>query len=416
MANVNNKIEIVDIKKKSSTVNSSYINQKPSSVSNNDIIDVNANTSFNNKIFSTFQSTKATIGVGYEKITAGLFDVMEFLGDGELRLINRAFEGESYALAQIVGMISPNASNAIMDFRKNVSDWIKEDIAVDIVNSFEDEFYNTNYGTRLNNDSYLKKDSSVAENIESGSKIIGEVALATAATIGTAGIATVALTGGLGYASESGEKANQMYQNDIDTTGAQEAELFFSGVAGAAKWYAMGNVGAKSLEIFSRLGNIISIGPKSGQLKKALWEVLTIKKPKKTKRYVNAATTGAREIANLVDVVGSASNTVSESMENNDSIARTSTKVVAGAVVNIALNGMFDVADYRAMIMRSNPLSGSIVYTTGQQISSIVRNIINGADAYLDSGFVETRGIDRLVDNVAEKVDVATNRILGKEN
>lgn len=415
MANVNNKIEIVDIKKKSSTVNSSYINQKPSSVSNNDIIDVNANTSFNNKIFSAFQSTKATIGVGIKKITAGLFDVLEFLGDGELRIINRLFEGQTYAISQAVGLVNSDGEQAILDFRKNVSDWIKEDIAVDIVNSFEDEFYNSKTGTAINDSSYMKKDSVAANNIEDGTRFIGEFALATAATVATAGIATVALAGGLGYASESGKKANQMYRNDINTTGAQEAQLAFSGVAGAAKWYAEGIVGESLLNVFKGLGKIFSLGPNKKQLGKAIWETFTIKKQKNPDKYVKAVKLGVRETANVVDVIGSAADSISNSLENNDTAVVTSTKVALGAVTNIVLNGTFDLVGFRTRQMRANPLSGSTVYNVAGNVRSIIRNGLQDFDAALDSGFIETRFIDDKIDDIADKVGSATNRILGKE-
>ena len=86
--------------------------------------------------FELFKSkvgkTMATLETGVIKMGAGLMDILEFVGDGELWALGKVFDGTTYSIADGLGNIDPNAENAVLDFKNKVDEWIIDDIAFDI--------------------------------------------------------------------------------------------------------------------------------------------------------------------------------------------------------------------------------------------------------------------------------------------
>ena len=361
-----------------------------------------------NNVNDIYNRTKATIAMGTIKAEAGLFNAIEFIGDGELWAVGKVFDGGTYALAQGIGMINPSAKSAIMDFRKNVDDWIVDDMAVDITGALQDELFNTDMGKNINDASFMKKDSVAAQRIEKVSKFGGEVALATAATVASGGAASPVLisTLGLGFAEGAGEQANNLYQQSTGTTTAKEASIFFSGLSEAATWYAYGRLGSGLIKLGGQVGGAITHGPYSSRfgahntLGGALRNIKDSMIKRDLKTYLkNSVKLAFTEKENIIDMFNGVTKEISDSLATGKSTGETIGRVaVDGLVQNILFNSIVGGVTMVGDNMKFKyPIETADVLD--KRVISIIRTIIKTADAAEDSGAINVSLYDSLVNH-----------------
>ncbi len=363
---------------------------------------------FGNDALDVLKRTGATVVVGAGKVLSGVQDVGEHMGDGLLYAGGKIIEGESYVTSQIVGIVNKEYQNRILDWREKFKDNVKDAISIDVIDNLENDVYNNTPLKSVNDNSYLKYDSKVANRIESISSIVGELAVATGTLIASGGTAApmsinLIVNGSLGLAEGIGIQASDTYKQNKDITGAEEAGIVLSGVAGSARWIAAGIFGSKTVEALGSIRSIYSIRPSFSELGQSIREALTIHKQKRAARYISTAVAGSRHTANVIDTIGSAANTISDSIANGDSRLRTSTKVAIGATFNILMNGAFDMIGYRVDNSRITGFAGDTISAVEEQLIPTFGDIVENVDSGLDSGFYETRFIDKVVDNVSDR-------------
>ena len=347
--------------------------------------------------------TSATVATGVTKMGAGLMDIMEFIGDGELWALGKVFEGHTYALAQGIEAVSPAASNALMDVRENVKEWIRDDIAFDITNTLEDELFNSELGSRLTSRSYMKRDSKAAEGIEKITRFGGEVGIATAATVASGGTASPVLisTLGLGFADGAGEKANKTYKDAVGTTSAKEASIFFSGLSKSAQWYAYGRLGQGIMNVGGEVGEAVAHGPYDGRwntpsnLGEAWGKLRSSVNPADTEHLVsNAAKEGLIGKDNVVDMFNGVFSEISDGIDKGRSVSETANRVlVDGIAVNFMFNGALDGFQIYGDSMKSMK---HFAPTLDGKVKSLIKPILNSLDASEDSGIIDLGMYDNI--------------------
>lgn len=195
-------------------------------------------------------STAAVVGTS---VVSGIANLGEGIVDGLAWTGGKIVEGGSWLVGKVAGLFSKDAEESVMDWREEAKTGVKEFIATDWVGEANKAFYeNTDIGRAINENSYLKYDSKIAQGISGVTETIGKIALATAATIGTGGAAAPLA---LGFLFGTGEKAEKLYQENINTTGAQELGIFISGLGEAANWYAQGKLGEGAVGLFNVIKN-----------------------------------------------------------------------------------------------------------------------------------------------------------------
>ena len=198
----------------------------------------------------SFYSTAAVIGTS---VVSGIADIGEGIVDGIAWTGGKLVEGGSWLVGKVAGLFSKDAEESVMNWREQAKTGIKEFIATDWVGKANDWFYQeTSLGQTINENSYLKYDSEIAQGIRSVSETVGKIALATAATIATGGAAAPLA---LGFLFGTGEQAEKLYQENPNTTGAQELGIFVSGLGEAANWYAQGKLGQGAVGLFNIVKN-----------------------------------------------------------------------------------------------------------------------------------------------------------------
>ena len=191
-------------------------------------------------------STASVIGTS---VVSGIVDIGEGIVDGLAWTGGKIVEGGSWLVGKVAGLFSKDAEESVMNWREKAKTDVKEFIATDWVGKANDWFYqDTALGQAINENSYLKYDSEIAQGIRSVSETVGKIAIATAATIATGG-AAAPLT--LGFLFGTGEQAEKLYQENPNTTGAQELGIFVSGLGEAANWYAQGKLGQGAVGLFN---------------------------------------------------------------------------------------------------------------------------------------------------------------------
>lgn len=346
------------------------------------------------------------------KVAAGVLDVVENISDGFLWTGGKVVEGGSYVISQVAGIFDDDVKSSILNWREDAKDWTKETIAYGVVDNAEDTLFNTRLGKTINDASYMKYDSVLANTIENATKIGAELAAATAATVATGGAASplmVAIVGGVGFAEGAGNKAQKIYQQSLKTTGAKELGIAFSGIANGASWVAKGLFGVATLKQFGTIGNIASSAGSFNNLAQATGETLSTHKLRSVLAYIIRTRNEARSIQNIVDTVGSVFDTLAESIDNGDSAAKTATKVSVGLVTNIALNRLFDIASLRARDIREAASIAEIMgvkdITLKKNIKSAVQLLIEQVDTFLDGGFIETHAENNAIDYIFDRVE-----------
>ncbi len=361
------------------------------------------------------KSTAAGCVVSKAKMTAGLYDIIEHVIDGVIWTGGKVVEGVTYALGS---SNNEEYNKKILSWREKEKQFVKDVIAEDVVGHIEDAVFNTQIGKKINDASYMKYDSKQANTIENTTKIGGEIAAATAATVATGGAASptlLAVTGSIGFAEGAGMKSQEIYQRDKNTTAAKEAGIFFSGIANGASWFARGLFGSSTLQQVGNVGNIVSNVGSVENIGNVTREAFTVHKARSLGAYIFRTRNQARELQNVADVVGSVFDTLSDSIDNNDSAAKTATKVGTGLISNIAINRAIDMGSLWARDLRPYAsvaeLAGknSNAVTFKKNVQSATKLLIEQFDTYIDSGFYETDLENTLIDKAFDKLKGVNN-------
>ena len=356
-----------------------------------------------------FTATKVVIG---SKVVSGVLDVIEHILDGLIWVGGKIVDNSAvYSNTKNVmeSFYDKNIIDTADEFMHNMQ---KDVIAYNAVDNIEDKFHNTQMGSSINDASYIKYDSEIANKVENITKVGAELVGATAATIATGGAASptmVAVVGGLGFAEGAGKKAQETYQGNIEVTGAKEVSIAFSGIANGASWIAKGLFGTATIKQIGNIGNIVSQSESIGNFAHAVRETLTTHKHRSFIAYILRTRNEARSMQNVVDTVGSIFDTLSESIDNNDSISRTATKVGTGLVTNIAINRVMDIGTLWA---RDRRVFANIAEITGakdvglkKSIRSSVMQLIEQIDTLIDSDFYETNLENQAIDSVFDGIE-----------
>ena len=183
---------------------------------------------FFESIGDVFASVGATLAVGTTSILSGVLDIVEGIGDGVVWVASKA-----------VGIVSPDAEEAMKEF-----------IARDLVSEANEWLYeDTEFGRAINDASYMKYDSELAQGIRDVTEDVAVFAAATALTVFTGG-AAAPLTIGLGAAYGLGEASESTYATyGTDTSTFQELLILGNGALSALSWYTSGKLGKGFIEL-----------------------------------------------------------------------------------------------------------------------------------------------------------------------
>lgn len=389
------------------------VNNKTINLENSNKEEIKINNNKENNIYKFQEEVlkcAATVGVGYSKVSAGCGDILESITDGIIWTGGKIVEGTTYAVAQGAGLFNNDTEKSIMDWREGTKNWFKESIAVNNVDNLEDSLYNTEIGRKINNYSYLKYDSETANTIENVSKIGGEIVAATAATIATGGAASptlVAVVGGLGFAAGAGEQSQKTYQSIQNTTGAQEAGIFFSGLESATRWYAYGRLGAGLTSTVSQIRNIASHGKwttkfgTSDTISGALKTIIKTRRHRNTRKILMNSAKDAG--TSFIDMSNGVFGTLADSLNrDNVSAAETGGRIAIGLVQNIIINTGVNSVDYLGGSLRTLNFIDSL----DKRVISLIKTLIKTADAAEDSGVVPLDAYDigeDVVNNIKER-------------
>ncbi len=207
------------------------------------------------KLWDGVKSTGATIAVGATSIISGVADIGEAAFDGIAWAEGKVIEGGSWLVGETIGLVNEDAKDDIMEWREDYKTGINDLIATDWVDEANQAFYeNTSLGQAINDASYMKYDSELAQNIEGISTTVGEIAIATGATILTGGAAAPFVCGTL---VGIGNSAETMYQENPDSSLLTELIILGTGGLNGLAWAANGKLGASFVTEFGKsLGEI----------------------------------------------------------------------------------------------------------------------------------------------------------------
>lgn len=208
-------------------------------------------------VLETEKKVRATAAVVGTSIVSGVANIGEGLVDGLTWCGGKVVEGGSWIVGKIAGLFSDAAEQSVMKWREEAKTDVKEFISTDWIGKANDWFYQeTSLGQAINENSYLKYDSKLAKGITTATEVVGKIAAATAATIFSGGTAApIVLPLLLGFSYGTGEKAEQLYRENINTTGSQELGIFVSGLGEAANWYAQGKLGEGAINLINIIKN-----------------------------------------------------------------------------------------------------------------------------------------------------------------
>ena len=207
------------------------------------------------KLWDGVKSTGATIAVGATSIVSGIADIGEAAVDGVTWVGGKVVEGGSWLVGETVGLVDEDAKEDIMEWREDAKTNVRDFIATDWVDEANQALYeNTSIGQAINDASYMKYDSELAQKIEGISESVGEIAIATGATIVTGGAAAPLVCGtlvGFGNSSET------MYQANPESSGLTELMILGTGGLNGIAWVANGKLGASFVTEFGKsLGEV----------------------------------------------------------------------------------------------------------------------------------------------------------------
>ncbi len=176
--------------------------------------------SFWKTIKDVIVSTRATEIVGITSLLSGVADVVESV----------VIDGGGGLIATIGDWCGCDTTH------------IKEFVARDLVTEFNDSLYGKGgILSGINDASYLKYDSKVAQGVRNVTKDVTKMVAATA--LSAVPVAGPFLVAGVGFLDGYGEAAENIWKNGTDTTGWEYAAMFGSGALGSLSWYAEGKFG-----------------------------------------------------------------------------------------------------------------------------------------------------------------------------
>ena len=181
-----------------------------------------------NNVWNFIKKCGATLAVGAVSVLSGAGDAVESVIDGGAWVVSKA----SSMVGDVTGIESFN------DF----SEKLDEKIAVDVVGNINEDFY-SGIGKNIEEESWLKHDSDVAETIRSISKT-GTMMVASTLLTPAAGFAKGAYL--LGAVSGFGDSAEKTYQeHGTDVSVGREILTGLAGAVNGLSTVALGNSGTR---------------------------------------------------------------------------------------------------------------------------------------------------------------------------
>ena len=239
---------------------------------------------------SAAKQTGATGAVIYRSAKSGILKIDELVVDGVVGAVGSVVSG-------LVWLGDHDAGKNLMD---GTLDFIKRDL----VGELNQNFYENNpIGKWINENSNLKYDSAGAKAIQKASKFVVEVAVATAAEIGTFGAATPLVTAmfmleGAGEAAESYTQSVRRDSGESYNYAIALGSGVFGAFSGAMKGKMYGKIGANTFNILkdpSLIKSGITLLKETGA-KKILTNEL-----KSTSFWFDFLTTGGQKAGEVVN-------------------------------------------------------------------------------------------------------------------
>lgn len=278
------------------------------------------------------------------KIRAGAWDVMEKVGDGFLNIGSVLIEKDAIISSRLWGQINKRMGENIYDTGMSIRNWLRDDISINYVDGLEKEFFeNTNVGSNMNNNSFIKYDSNIAEITEAGSKFFSEAAAATGITFVTGGFgaASIAVAGGSGFVEHYGDQGEKHYQKSFDLTNAEESGMVFSGITGALDWIFKQRAGLGVVNFVGTLGASTSsaaLGSSSNTME-AMRTLASTNRKRGLAAYLSSMGLAILRPESLIDISNGVMSDVSRSLNNNKDINYA--EVGTNALWNGAKNAIF---------------------------------------------------------------------------
>lgn len=243
-----------------------------------------------NDALSAAKQTAATGAVMYRSARNGLLKVGELITDGATVVLGGVASGVTWVFNHDAG--------------KNLMDKTLDYVRRDLVGEADKKFYENNpLGKWINENSNLKYDSAGAKVIQKTSKLAAEIAIATAAEIGSFGTATPLVTAM--FALEGAGEAAESYTQSVDRNSGESynyaaalGSTALGAFSGAMKGKMYGKIGANTFNILkdpSLIKSGITLLKETGA-KKILTNEL-----KSTSFWVDFLTTGAQKGGEVVN-------------------------------------------------------------------------------------------------------------------
>lgn len=202
------------------------------------------------KFSDTVESVGATVVVGATSVVSGGVDLVESAVDGVIWAGGTCVSGVAEGL-DFLGVEGAG------DFAKSVENWTMDTIAYDVTGELNKAFYeNTSVGQAINDASYMKYDSELAQGIQNFTSDAVLAVGATAATVATGGAAAPLFV--VGFAAGAGESAEKKFQDteNRDFWGSA-GEIALDGTIKGVSTVATGKAGAS---LYNGVKTLHSIG------------------------------------------------------------------------------------------------------------------------------------------------------------
>jgi len=176
-------------------------------------------------------ATTAQIG---SDITRGVGNLVEKAVDfsiqaGSWLILNTGTTGVVFTVADLLGS----------DIKTTVEDWTKTLVTTEVVDNLYNDFYTkTEHGKEINDLSYIKYDSTIAESINEGTQSVVETGIA----VGLSVLATPAAGAAFMGLVKGGEAVQKAYENGATYN---EATIYgtIEAATNAGMWYVLGKSG-----------------------------------------------------------------------------------------------------------------------------------------------------------------------------
>ena len=212
-----------------------------------------------------WEKVGATVATTVASVLTGIGDLGEKIVDGVTWCGAKITEGVTFVAAKVLDAYGHGeAAENVMNWREKMKTDVADFIATDHVKDVEAKFFeNTEIGQKINDASYLKYDSKVAQGISSVTEKVAEFAAATAITVATggAGVGSFAAVFGAGFLAGVGGSAEKNY-SEIKEAGGQPslddkaANILFDGIGSGLSWYAQGQMGKGAVEAMQAVSQV----------------------------------------------------------------------------------------------------------------------------------------------------------------